>query len=66
MNRMDDFVMENGVLLEYRGEQTEVVIPAEVQRIGSQAFWGCPRVTRVVMGDGVTAIDPRLHPSHHR
>ena len=58
MNCVEDFMIEDGVLVEYRGEDTEVVIPPEVKSIGSLAFWSQPRVERVVMGDGVTTIAP--------
>lgn len=35
---MDNFVIENGVLKEYLGDEELVVIPSEVKRIGYKAF----------------------------
>lgn len=36
----DGLVIENGVLLDYKGEKTEVEIPEGVTEIGVGAFWG--------------------------
>jgi uncharacterized protein involved in exopolysaccharide biosynthesis len=36
-----DFEMKDGVLVKYRGNAAEVVIPAGVTRIGYAAFSGC-------------------------
>jgi len=54
-----DFVIENGVLLSYTGNATEVVIPDEVHTIGGKAFTQCSGVnsiTSVSIGSGVIKI----------
>ena len=44
---MRDFVVENGVLTEYRGLGGEVAIPAGVTEIASDAFQGCGELTTI-------------------
>ena len=55
--KMNGFVIEDGVLLSYTGEDTEVVVPDEVVCIGEGAF-SCHRtLTRAVIPDSVRQID---------
>jgi putative transposon-encoded protein len=53
---MKDFVIENGILVEYTGEGGSVVIPEGVTIIGNSAFFGCSKLTDVVIPDSVTDI----------
>ena len=53
---MKDFVIENGVLVEYTGEGGSLVIPEGVTVIGNSAFLGCNTLTGVKIPDGVTSI----------
>ena len=41
---MEDFIIEDGVLKEYVGEESDVVIPEGVTAIGDCAFDGCERL----------------------
>ena len=41
---MEDFIIEDGVLKEYVGEESDVVIPEGVTAIGDEAFDGCERL----------------------
>ena len=50
-----DFLIENGELKEYRGKDTDIVIPNGVTSIGSRAFWGC-RSTSITIPARVTRI----------
>ena len=41
---MGDFIIEDGVLVRYVGEESDVVIPEGVTAIGDGAFVGCERL----------------------
>lgn len=51
-----DFVIENGVLTDYRGPGGNVVIPSGVTAIGEKAFYYCRKLTGVTIPEGVTSI----------
>ena len=57
MSNMKDFVIENGVLTKYNGNDSAVVIPDSVMSIGSSAFGNCSGLTSVEIGKSVTTID---------
>ena len=52
----DEFVIENGILLKYKGNQKEVVIPDRVTEIGECAFKG-KDITKVIIPKSVVNID---------
>lgn len=56
MNNAEDFVIENGILTEYIGEDTEVYVPDGVTAIGDEAFCDRDDICSVVIPDGVTSI----------
>ena len=37
----NDFIIENGTLIEYTGNDAEVVVPSDVTTIGKYAFACC-------------------------
>ena len=53
---MEDFIIEDGVLVEYVGEESDVVIPDGVTAIGDEAFYGDESLTSIVIPEGVTNI----------
>lgn len=51
-----DFVIENGVLVEYNGPGGDVVIPNGVTAIGDSTFAKCHTISSVTIPYGVTSI----------
>lgn len=52
-----DFVVdENGVLMEYKGEDKVVVVPDGVKEIGAEVFCGNREMEKIVLPDRVTRI----------
>ncbi len=45
MNNEKDFIIENGVLIQYNGKDTSVQIPDGVTEIGDDAFRECENLT---------------------
>ncbi len=52
---LPDFVIEDGVLCEYRGTETSITIPDGVVKIGDEVFQNS-KVTSVILSDTVTQI----------
>ena len=51
-----DFKIVKGVLKEYKGRSSVVVIPNSVTSIGSSAFSGCSGLTSITISDSVMSI----------
>ena len=56
MSNINGFVIENGVLKEYKGQGGDVVIPEGVTSINDGAFYKCSSLTSIVIPEGVTSI----------
>lgn len=56
MSDLKDFVIENGILKRYNGEDGCVVIPDGVTTIGKDAFACCFHITSITIPDSVTSI----------
>ena len=56
MSNINGFVIENGVLKEYKGQGGDVVIPEGVTSINEGAFYKCSSLTSIVIPEGVTSI----------
>lgn len=52
----DEFAIVNGILFQYQGSGSTVIIPNGVTKIGDSAFASCD-LTSVVIPEGVTEID---------
>ncbi len=53
-----DFVIENGVLLSYVGDETDIVIPEGVVKIAQQAFLSAPEITSIHLPESLEDIEP--------
>lgn len=51
------FVISNGILTKYLGNDSIVSLPSIVKRISSSAFMGCSEVTEISIPDTVTQIE---------
>ena len=52
-----DFIIKNGVLEKYHGNESVVLIPDGVQRIGRAAFQNCQSVKSVIIPESVSSIE---------
>jgi len=51
-----EFVIENGVLVKYKGKGGDIAIPEGVTKIGTEVFRGKKKITGVVLPEGVREI----------
>lgn len=53
---MSDFVIENGVLEKYNGNEKEVVVPKGVTEIAPRVFWNCKHIESIILPKGLLEI----------
>ena len=63
MQKDSDFVVQDGVLLSYRGTSRSVVVPSTVTRIGYRAFCGVKWLSSLTIPNSVTDIAERAFES---
>lgn len=56
MGNINDFVIENGVLLKYNGSDSDVIIPDDVTEIGCNSFKGCENLKSIEIPNSVKDI----------
>lgn len=56
-NYPDDFIVVNGVLIEYKGKPRKAVIPDNVREIGAEAFSLSKEIKEIVIPKSVEKID---------
>ena len=56
MSNANDFVIKNGILKEYTGFDSHVIIPDGVTSIGDWAFANCDSIKSITIPDGVISI----------
>lgn len=54
---MENFIIENGVLIQYKGKRNSPVIPDGIKEIGILAFNRHISLKSIVIPDSVTEID---------
>ena len=56
MSDLSDFIVKNGVLTKYTGNDADVTLPDNVTSIGNWAFFSCLSLNSVTIPYGVTSI----------
>lgn len=62
----ETFVIEDGMLLEYKLDESSIVIPDTVTSIDTHAFWRCTELTAITIPKTVTAIGDNAFPYSDR
>lgn len=57
---MKEFLIENGILMAYRGMAEDVIVPRGVTEIGAGAFFERERLRSVEIPDSVTWIEDNV------
>ena len=53
----DRFIIENGTLVSFKGEEHSVIIPEGVKIIGKEVFRGMAWITDVTLPEGLVGIE---------
>jgi hypothetical protein len=51
-----DFVIRDGVLVEYRGRQAHVVVPASVESLKNGVFWNTETLREITLPEGLRSL----------
>ena len=55
----NDFVIKEGILTEYTGHDSDVVLPNKVRVVGEKAFYDNATIVSIVLNDDATTIMPK-------
>lgn len=53
---MEDFTIENNVLVKYHGNASEVIVPEGITAIGEKAFMDCDNLKKIRLPDSLIEI----------
>lgn len=53
---MSDFIIENGVLIKYNGNEKEVIVPKGLLKIGDFAFKNCTALEEITLPNGIKGM----------
>ena len=56
MSNINDFVIEDGVLVKYEGHDANVVIPDSVTSLGESCFFFCSSLESITIPSLVTSL----------
>ena len=56
MRNARDFIIENGILVQYVGDYEEVIVPEGVSQIGEKAFSGREDIVDVILPNSISGI----------
>lgn len=56
-SKLDEFLIKNGELIKYTGNQSEIVIPDAIIKIGERAFYQNALIRSVTMSDSIQFIE---------
>ena len=56
LSAITGYFIDDGVLIEYLGDEGQLTVPYDVKRIGNQAFLNKSSVTNIILPDGLTSI----------
>ena len=56
MDKMKDFLIEDGKLVKYNGSETVVVVPEIVWEISNEAFMNCKSLREIILPETLEEI----------
>jgi len=54
--QINDYVIKNGEIIKYNGNEENITLPNPITHIGMGAFWNCTSLKSIKLNDGITRI----------